>query len=323
LAGRHLKAIELLQQAAELVAPIVAADSISNFAASIVSTIYSFLAGANQHYGLYTEADRWARKAVDFGTAHNVLSAQATGFEFLSEDAIHAGNFKAGLEYATREFELIEKLQSRERKTWACFAAGMCSFLSGDLGRAEREFTEGLEIAEFIGERRACSLLKGNLAVVRASNAISSIDGGVSRQKALDDALTMALENFNESESLGLLYTRFEGYRCLAEVRFRRGEMDEAERLCAAATEFLAGTESRVCRLWLGPLYIDLLLAQMKKEDTELKPEVAATKRNLALTLLDNYQQLVAVCESPRFVAEAERLASALNHDRPAASPGG
>src|SRR5499426_3147554 len=97
LAGRHLKATELLQQAAHLVEPIVAADSVSDFAAPIVSRIYSFLAGANQHYGLYTEADRWARKAVDFGIAHNVLFAQAAGFEFLSEDAIHAGNFKAGL----------------------------------------------------------------------------------------------------------------------------------------------------------------------------------------------------------------------------------
>src|SRR4029450_4791109 len=135
--GRHLKAIDLLQRAANLVEPIVAADSLPNFAAPIVSRIYTFLPGANQHYGLYTEADRWARKAVEFGTAHNVLFAQAAGFEFLSEDAIHAGNFQAGLEYADQEFELIEKLQSRERKTWACFAAGMCSFLSGDSARAE------------------------------------------------------------------------------------------------------------------------------------------------------------------------------------------
>src|SRR5215831_18807163 len=201
LAGRHLKAIELLQKAADLVEPVVAADSVSHLAAPIVSRIYSFLSGANQHYGLYREADRWARKAVEFGEVHNVLFAQAAGYEFLSEDAIHTGNFKAGLEYAEREFELIEKLQSRERKTWACFAAVMCAFLSGDSVRAEREFTDGLALAEFIGERRASSLLKGNLAVVLADKANKIIDGDHNaRHDLLDEALKLAQQNFHECE---------------------------------------------------------------------------------------------------------------------------
>jgi tetratricopeptide (TPR) repeat protein len=321
LAGRHMKAIDLLQRAAHLVEPIVAADSLPNFAAPIVSRIYSFLAGANQHYGLYTEADRWARKAVDFGTAHNVLFAQAAGFEFLSEDAIHAGNFKAGLEYADQEFELIEKLQSRERKTWACFAAGMCSFLSGDSARAEREFTEGLALAEFIGERRASSLLKGNLAVLLADKAKSiEAENTARRQQLLDEALKLALENFQESENLNLLYSRFEGHRCLAEVRFRRGELDEAERVCAVIAELLSETDSRVCKLWLGPLYMDVLLAEAEEADDDVKPDIAAAKRRLALSQLESYEQLVALCESPRFTREAERLAEVLSRSTAAMS---
>jgi hypothetical protein len=81
------------------------------------------------------------------------------------------------------------------------------------------------------------------------------------RQRMFDEALQMALEIFQAGESLGLLYTRFEGHRCLAEVRFRRGELDEAESVCAAAYDFISKTESRVCHLWLGPLYIDVLIA--------------------------------------------------------------
>src|SRR5262249_33954214 len=147
LAGRHLKAVELLQRAADLVEPIVAAESISKFAAPIVSRIYSFLAGANQHYGHYAEADHWARKTVDFGTRHDLLFAQAAGFEFLGENAIHQGNFSGGLEYAEREIELVERLQSRERHAWACLIAGMCSYFTGDEARAEREYTEGIALA--------------------------------------------------------------------------------------------------------------------------------------------------------------------------------
>src|SRR5262249_28656226 len=98
LAGRHLKAIELLQHAADLVAPAAAADSITSFAATMIGRIYSFLAGANQHLGLYVEADRWARRCVEFGTTHTLLSAQAAGYEFLGEDAIHQGEFQFGLE---------------------------------------------------------------------------------------------------------------------------------------------------------------------------------------------------------------------------------
>ena len=47
----------------------------------------------------------------------------------------------------------------------------MCSFYTGDSGRAEREFTEGIALAESIGELRVASLLKGNFAVLQADKA--------------------------------------------------------------------------------------------------------------------------------------------------------
>ena len=125
LAGRHLKAIELLNRAADLVAPAAAADSITSFAAPIITQIYAYLAGANQHRGLYVEADRWARRALEFGTAHNVLFAQAAGFEYLGENAIHQHE-SAGLEYADRELEMSSITSLRERRTWVHFVATMC-----------------------------------------------------------------------------------------------------------------------------------------------------------------------------------------------------
>jgi hypothetical protein len=85
----------------------------------------------------------------------------------------------------------------------------------------------------------------------------------------------------------------------LAEVRFRRGELEEAEKVCREADDLVSPTESRVTHLWLGPLYIEVLLA--------------AQKRAEAVKKLTNYQALVAECQSPRFKNEATRLAKILS----------
>ena len=98
LAGRHKKAIELLLRAGELVAPTAESDSVSTFAAPMISQIYAYTAGGYQHYGLYDEADRWARRAIEFGEKHNVLFAQAAGYEFLGENSVHTGDYETGLE---------------------------------------------------------------------------------------------------------------------------------------------------------------------------------------------------------------------------------
>jgi hypothetical protein len=59
LAGRHKKAIDLLERAAGLVAPIAEHGSVTQFAASIIPRIYGYLAGAYQHYGRFLDTDRW------------------------------------------------------------------------------------------------------------------------------------------------------------------------------------------------------------------------------------------------------------------------
>jgi len=201
-----------------------------------------------------------------------------------------------------------------------------CAFYSGDPARAEREFVEGISLAESIGELRLALLLKGSIAVLRADQASDCRAGGVSQgydalepagsgvnradpQRLLDEALQTALVNFQAGETSDLVYSRFEGSRCLAAVRFRRGEFDEAERLCAAASELISGTESRLSRLWLGPLFIEALLAAALRAEADGAPDEAAAKRGLAAEHLATYQELVAEYQSPRFTREATRLA--------------
>jgi tetratricopeptide (TPR) repeat protein len=285
LAGRHKKAIELLLRAGELVAPTAGGDSVNQFAATVTSQIFAYTAGGYQHYGLYTEADRWARRAIEFGIKHNILFAQASGYEFLGEDAVHTGAYEFGLECAEREIEIADRLHSRERRAWVHFFAAQCRLFLGQKERAEQEFLEGIALAEAIGENRVLSLFRPNLAVVQAI------------QGRLDEALQTASTNLQRSSS-SLLYSHFEALRCLAEVHFRRNEIEEAERLCQEAYELVSPTESRVSRLWLGPLHIEVLMA--------------AQKRDEAVAKLSDYQALVADCQSPRFTAEAARLTALL-----------
>jgi tetratricopeptide (TPR) repeat protein len=304
LAGRHKKAIELLSRAAELVAPAAVAETVTTQEASIITMLYGYLAGAYQHSGLFSDGDVWARKSGEFGTAHNIPFAQALGLEYLGENAMNRGEFAAGLNYALREREIAERIHSRERRGWTHMCASLCAMYI-DEERAEREFVEGIALGESIGELRLITLMKGNYAVFLAKR------GG----SFLDQALQLAQENFAQGETLGLLYTRAEGRRTLAQVRLARGEAAEAERLCAEALELVSSTESRVSRLWLGPVYIESLLAVGQDAVANGDTEKAKAKRARAAEHLTDYQQLVAECQSPLFKSEANRLSELVESD--------
>ncbi|MEK6280717.1 MAG: protein kinase [Acidobacteriota bacterium] len=327
LAGRHEKSIELLKRAAELVAPAAASDTVSSFAASTIPTLYGWLAGAYQHSGLFSDADVWARRAIEFGTSHNILIAQALGSEFLGEDAFNRGEHLVALKHATHEREIATKLHSRERRGWTYLVTSMSNWYGGNWKRAEEEFREGIALAESIGELRLALLLKGNLATLLADRSIASqddqalygspIEAGVilelrERERLLNEGLQIALETFARAETLGLLYSRAEARRILAHVHFRRGELDEAERLCSEARALVSDTESKVSRLWFGPLYIEVLLAISKRAEAAGNSEEAAAKRAEAHDHLTRYSKLVAGCQSPRFSREAERLTARL-----------
>lgn len=331
LAGHHKKAAELLRRAAELVEPEARAETLSTFAAATIPAVFSWLAGAYQHLGLFYDGDAWAQRALDFGNAQNILFAQALGNEFLGEHAVNRGDHEVALQCAMREREIAARLHSRERRAWTYLVAALSYWYGGDWVHAEEELREGIALSESIGELRLGMLLKGHLATFLADKATASqskpLNGNLlspvtsieppQRDALLDEALQMALENFSRAEALGLLYSRAEGHRALGHVRFRRGELDEAERICAAAKAFLAETESMVSRLWLGPVYIETVLALSKRSAAEDKPEEARARHEEAITLAEEYSALTASCQSPRFSREAERLGKLARNSSP------
>jgi tetratricopeptide (TPR) repeat protein len=308
LAGRHTLARELLLRAGEIVQPTAESESISSFAAPMMAQIYAYTAGTYQHSGLFDDADVWARHAVEFGVKHNVLFAQAAGTEFLGEDAVHKGNYEESLEFAKREIQIAEKLHSRERRAWVHFYEGQAHFYLERVERAVEEFQRGAALAETIGEKRVLVLLNTGLAIALATLG------------DFDKALRTATANLESAASIGLLYTHFEALRGLAEVHFRRaqsgrddggrdisgrdeagsyeGAIDEAERVCRQAEALIEPTESRVSRLWLGPLFIEVLLAQNKRDEAREK--------------LTAYETIVSECQTPRFITEIARLKTLL-----------
>ena len=103
----------------------------------------------------------WAWRAVEFGKKHDVLLAQALGYEFLGENTVNFGDWQKALEYAAREREIAARLHSRERQAWTYIVTSISHMISGDLESAERELREGMALAESIGEQRLALLLKG------------------------------------------------------------------------------------------------------------------------------------------------------------------
>jgi tetratricopeptide (TPR) repeat protein len=287
LAGRQDEAIELLEKAAELVSAVPELETLTGFAATTVSDIYAFLAGAYQHLGRFIDGNAWAWRAVEFGNTHNVPLAQALGYEFLGENTMNAGDWQKALEYAAREREIAARLHSRERQAWTYMVTSVSYMTSGNPEPAERELREGMTLAESIGEQRLALLLKGNLAILLA-------DLG-----RFDEAFQTARENYQSAETLGLLYSRTEGRRCLAHVFFKHGELDETLRLCDEILEFLGEGRSRISRLWLGPLHIEALFLAGRREEASHQ--------------LAEYEALVSDCQTPRCEREVVRLKKLLD----------
>ena len=100
-----------------------------------------------------------------------------------------------------------------------------------------------------------------------------------------------------------MIHMRTQARHCLAHVRFRMGEHDEALRLCEEILALTASVESRMTRLYIGPMHVETLLALGRGDD--------------ARATLATYAGMVAQCQSPMFTREVERLRSLVGADAP------
>jgi tetratricopeptide (TPR) repeat protein len=231
---------------------------------------------------LFADADRWARRTIEFGKAHNVLLAQASGYEFLGENACSTGAWEAACEYAEREREIAARLHSRERAVWTHLYAGLSRVLLGEAARAHDELTSGIALAETIGERRAALLMYAYLAMAEAQ-----LGNPEKAERTAEAAVARA-------DAANLLYMRTETKRVLAETRIRLGKTEAGVQLFEEVLRLTDGTDARVSRLWVGPRHVEALLALGRREE--------------ARSRFDAYVELVALCQSPYFDREVVRV---------------
>jgi tetratricopeptide (TPR) repeat protein len=285
LSGQHRKAAALLERAAVLAAP---ADDgpLPTLHASTLIQIHAYTAGAYQHLGLFDEADRWARRAIAFGEARNILFAQVIGYEFLGENACGSGAWKEAVALSEKERALAGRLHSRERRAWSHMYAGFALLQLGEARRAEEEITSGLGLAEVIGERRLAALLAPYLALTQAMLG------------NLELALTTATAALERAEATQLPYMRTEARRCLGELLVKAGRLEDGLRLFEEVLEITAGTDARISRLWTGPRHVETLLALGRSEE--------------AAARFETYDAMVTECQSPWFHSEVERLRALL-----------
>jgi tetratricopeptide (TPR) repeat protein len=255
----------------------------SRQAAALIPT-YAYLAGAHQHLGLFGDADRWARAAIGFGERFGIPLAVAIGYEFLGEDAISTGEWVEGLAHADREREIARRMHSRERLAWTYMYAGLCAAMLGDVDRAEREFRDGIALANAIDERRLGCLLVCYLGL------------GLAYLGRLDEAEEVGRQAIDRAEALDLTHMKGEAWRCMAHIRIRQGRLDEALRLIDQVLAMLATSEAKGTHLWIGPAHVETLLALGRREE--------------AREALGIYAGVVAECQSPYFTREVARLRS-------------
>ncbi|HJQ98049.1 MAG TPA: AAA family ATPase [Candidatus Polarisedimenticolaceae bacterium] len=281
LAGRHREAAKLLENAVQC-AEAAVKPGLSVFQASTLASLYGYLSGAYQHLALFDDADRWARRSIAYGRAHNVPLAEAIGYEFLGENAANNGKWREGLEYAEREREIADRLHSRERRAWSCFYAGECARYLGEAAHAEDEYRTGIELATATGERRLGLLLSTGWAQHLAD---------VGR---FDEALEEGRQAIVRADALNMVHMRTEARRAKGYAHYRRGELEDAIRLFDEVLEITRGLEPKVSRLLMGPFHVEALRAAGRDDEAKAR--------------LDEYAALVRECQSPHASREVERL---------------
>jgi class 3 adenylate cyclase/tetratricopeptide (TPR) repeat protein len=224
----HRKAIEFLDRARQLAEPLDEPVALAS--------IYSFLAGANQHLLAYAESDGWARKSIAFGERKNFPHAIANGYEFLAENAAGRGLWAATLDYAERDREFGTKSGSLARVAWSEFAAVQALHGQGRLAEAQASAQSALRLCERIGEFRLATWLEPSLAIIAADLG----DDVLAREHA-----KRAMERAQELEQLVLSAWALHaaGY-----VAMRRDDIDDAVRCYEQYVPLVRETENGIVR---------------------------------------------------------------------------
>jgi class 3 adenylate cyclase/tetratricopeptide (TPR) repeat protein len=224
----HRKAIEFLERARLLAEPLDDPGTLAS--------VYSFLAGANQHLLAYAESDSWARKSIAFGERKNFPHAIANGYEFLAENTAGRGLWDDTLLYSERDREYGAKSGSLARVAWSEFAKVQALHGKGELGAAQGAAQKALALCEQIGEFRLATWLDPVLAILAG-------DMG-------DDAAARAHaeSGWTRAQELDQLVLTAWALHAAGQVAMRRDDVAEAVRWYEQYLLLVQETENKIVR---------------------------------------------------------------------------
>ena len=301
--GHHARSIEELEKARALAES--AADS------ATLAMIYTYLAGSYQHLARYDDSDAWARRSIELGERRHDPGAVAMGHEFLAENAANRGHASEALEYAARDLEIGRRIGSVDRQAWSWLPAAAAHRLRGDFGAARAAVQSCVELCQRIGERR--------LEIMVQAFVLSPLQTDAGEHAA---ARATAEHALMFGEASGLIFLRTQSCWALAYLACRRGEWEAVLELSRECEAILAGADSRVSRIFFGPLESAALLGLGRPDEAWARAErglaeardsgsediegVLDTVRGQILAARGQRAEAIAACD--RGIAILERL---------------
>jgi ATP/maltotriose-dependent transcriptional regulator MalT len=247
--GQSGKAAELLLQATE---PAERTGDII-----LLAWVYGYLAGAYQHLIDFEESNRWTRKNVDLGEAHDSPHIGSMGYEYLQENAFMRGYWRRSLEYAAHHRELGEKAHSSDRLAWNYVPVAYANYGLGNLAVAETACDDGLEFADRLGDERLA-------AYFAAWKALTAAERG-----RIDEAIPLADTAIERADILGFTTGQLDSRRVRACIALLQGDHDAVLEYTGQMEELLEGSDEAIHPVWAAPTRCHALIATGRLDEAE------------------------------------------------------
>jgi len=221
--------------------------------------ILGYLAGAYQHLIRFEESNRWAQRAIDLGNETDRPGVAALGYEFKMENAFMRGLWNECLEHASMHRALAEKACSSDRIAWNHVGQAYARIGQGKLVEAESTLSDGILLADKLGDERLAVFLGCWLAQVLA-------DFG-----RIDEAVQMADRWLERANALGFKSGQGEALRVRAYVANRTADHDRVLAHAATAESLLEGSDEQVHPIWFSNIICEALIHTGRHDEAEVK----------------------------------------------------
>jgi len=260
--GQHGQAIEHLERARQIAEPIEDPGSLLY--------IYTYLAGAYQHFADFQQSLRWAQRGMQFGEQRDLLTLISAGHEYHAENFNFMGHWENALEHARKDHEIGEKTGLLDRVAWGGLSIMWACHGLGRLREAMEAGQQTLGMAEVSGDSRLAVLAGAGLARVFADL------GDLRSAQAAAELASQRATDLNQA------YMISEGLGALAYQHALRHEWQAALECRRRIAEAAEGTDNRIIPMFNGPGLAEaqLEIGQLEQASESLSPALQTARES-------------------------------------------